>query len=269
MKKKIPIPEYMPPYDERLVITKGDQSIALPYSYTLENSGDIKWRVSEDSKGFSHGGIAYGDRKVESRKIKISVHIRGDSEREYDRQFNELLVLFAGSDYLMTCGRADRAFKIESLVEVKTSFVKGYKQRWSDIEFTFLLTDPFRYAVNSTTINKAFATAQNEGKITFNNPSSVDVPLIISFAPPEGQTTPDIKIYHENTGQYFTLRDSLLTYPAVAVVNAETGTVRRRAANSLNTFVGIFLHAEPGQNTFLYTGGALNMTITFTARWLV
>lgn len=269
MRKKIPIPEYIPPYEERLVVIRAGRSIALPYAYTLENSGDLKWRVSEDSKGFAHGGMASGDRKVESKKIKIAVHIQGSSEREYDRQFNELLTVLSGGDYLLTCGRPDRAFKIESLVEVKSKFVKGYKQRWSDVEFTFLLTNPFRYAVNAATTHKTFTEDQNEGKIRLQNPSSVDVPLIISFSPPEEGTTPDIRLYHENTEQYFTLKDSLLTYPAQATVNAETGTVRRGSYNSLNTFAGIFLHAEPGENTFLYTGGAVNIAIQFTARWLV
>ena len=54
-----------------------------------------------------------------------------------------------------------------------------------------------------------------------------------------------------------------------AVVNGETGTVRRDNGNSLNTFSGIFLHVQPGQNTFKYTGAACKIDIQYTGRWFV
>ena len=45
--------------------------------------------------------------------------------------------------------------------------------------------------------------------------------------------------------------------------------VRRDNGNSLNTFSGIFLHVQPGQNTFKYTGAACKIDIQYTGRWFV
>lgn len=266
------LPEYptSPPYAERLVVIKGGVSRALPYFYSFNDIGSIKWRLKEEQKGFAHGGVPYGDRKVESKKIKISLHIKGQTEQEYDRLFNELLEYFSGQDYRLICGRPDRTYRVEGLTEVKPKFIKGYKQRWSEVEITLLLVDPFRYAANATTINKDFSEeAQQRATIEIDNPSSVDVPLIWTFSPPENNATMDILITHEQTGQSFTLKDALLSHPAQATVNAEMGTVRRDNANSLNTFSGLFLHAEPGKNKFFYSGGKVKISVQYTARWLV
>lgn len=267
---RIPIPEFTPPYGERLVVIKKGESVALPYQFTLEDSNNIKWRVEDEQRGFAHGGVSYGDRKVKSKKIKISIDIRGDTEEEYNRYFNDLLSLLSGKDYSLCCGRTDRVYRVDSLVEVKSKYRAGFKQRWSEVDLTFLLTDPFRYAANATAVNFDFTKeAQEQGLIEFNNPSSVDVPLIWTFTPLIDAPVMSILITHEQTGQSFTLKDALLNHPARAVVNAETGTVRRNEDNSLNTFSGLFLHAEPGRNVFRYTGGKVLISVQYTARWLV
>jgi hypothetical protein len=132
-----------------------------------------------------------------------------------------------------------------------------------------LLADPFRYATASTLRKTVFEELQSGTEISIHSEASVDVPLIFTFRPFEGQSMPDISIVHVESGESFRLRDTLLTAPAAAVVNGETGTVRRGSANSLNTFSGLFLHAAPGRNTYKYTGSAGEVDIQFTERWFV
>ena len=264
-----PILDRTPPVGERLVIHKNGTDITIPYAYTIADDGKMSWRKQEKDKAFAHGSTAYGDGKVDARKIKLSVYVRGATQSEYDQKYNELLSNFAGSDYTLTCGRVDRVYKVAAVTAASQRYLKGFKQRWSDVDLTLLLADPFRYASTQTVITTNYALAQTEAVITFNNPSSVDVPLIWTFTPPAAGTVPDIAITHVESGQSFTLKDTLLTNPAVAVVNAETGIVRRDTGNSLNAFAGIFLHALPGSNTFKYTGSACKVDIAFTARWFV
>ena len=121
---------------------------------------------------------------------------------------------------------------------MKHKYQKGFKQRWSDIEISLLLADPFRYATASTLRKTVFEELQSGTEISIHSEASVDVPLIFTFRPFEGQSMPDISIVHVESGESFRLRDTLLTAPAAAVVNGETGTVRRGPANSLNTFQG-------------------------------
>ena len=269
MVKQRPLLDRTPPAGERLIVQKNGSSIIIPYAYTITDDGKIAWRTQEKEKTFAHGSTTYGDGKVDARKIKLSVYVKGKTQAEYEQKFNGLLSNFAGSDYTLICGREDRVYKVAAMTATAQRYLKGFKQRWSDVDLTLLLADPFRYASNPTVITQNYSSDQTDAEITFNNPSSVDVPLIWTFTPPAGGTVPSITITHVESGQSFTLKDTLLTNPAVAVVNAETGTVRRDTGNSLNTFAGIFLHALPGSNTYKYTGAACKVDITYTARWFV
>lgn len=235
----------------------------------VDNINDFKMRIKEADKAFAHGSYACGDGKVESRKIKFSCHIRGRDQIDHDRQYNELISLLAQRDYSLRLARLDREYHIAGLLETKQKWIKGFKWLWSDVDITLMMSDPFTYATNQILIQREFTTEQQETEINFQNPSSVDVPLILTFKPLKGATANSIMLVHSQTGKSMQLRDTLLTSPAVSVVNAETGTVYRDMSNSLNTFSGIFLHAVPGTNTLKYTGSPCNIEIAFTARWFV
>ena len=269
MVKQRPLLDRIPPAGERLIVYRNGSNIIIPYAYTITDDGKVSWRKQEKEKAFAHGSTPYGDGKVDARKIKLSVYVKGETQAEYDQKYNELLSNFAGSDYILTCGREDRVYKVAAMTVTSQRYLKGFKQRWSDVDLTLLLADPFRYASSPTVITQNYDADQTDAEITFNNPSSVDVPLIWTFTPPVGGTVPSISITHVESGQSFALKDTLLTNPAVAVVNAEVGTVRRDTGNSLNTFSGVFLHALPGSNIFKYTGAACKVDIAFTARWFV
>ncbi|MHC1714947.1 MAG: phage tail protein [Acidaminococcaceae bacterium] len=252
-----------------LEIIKNSNVYILPVGWALAEAGSYDFRLQLTDKSFAHGSTSYGDGKVKGRTIQVEFDMQGSTEEEHDAMVNLAYQKFAQTDYTLRCGRSDRVFKVAGISKLKQSYEKGYKQRLSNITVSLLLADPFRYAASQTVVTKNYAANQTDAEITFNNPSSVDVPLIWTFTPPAGGTVPSIAITHVESGQSFTLKDTLLTNPAVAVVNAETGTVRRDTGNSLNTFAGIFLHALPGSNTFKYTGAACKVDIAFTTRWFV
>lgn len=252
-----------------LEIIKNSNTYILPVGWALSEAGSYDFRLQLTDRTFAHGATPYGDGKLKGRTIQVEFSMQGSTEEEHDTMVNLAYQQFAQTDYVLRCGRIDRRFKVSGISKLKQSYEKGYKQRYSNITVSLLLADPFRYASSPTVITQNYAADQTDAEITFNNPSSVDVPLIWTFTPPAGGTVPSISITHVESGQSFTLKDTLLTNPAVAVVNAETGTVRRDTGNSLNTFAGIFLHALPGYNTFKYTGAACKVDITYTARWFV
>ena len=235
----------------------------------VDNVNDLKMRIKEADKAFAHGSYAYGDGKVESRKIKLSCHIRGRDQRDHDRQYNELISLLAQRDYSLRLARSDREYHIAGLTDVKQKWVKGFKWLWSDVDITLLLTDPFTYATADTVQNIEFSETQTDAVISLYNDSSIDVPLIIEFSPLEGQPMENVKIVHTDSGEQLQLTDALLSYPHKVRIDGNVGTVRRDNDNSINTFSGVFLHALAGRNEFKFTGSAGRISIIYRSRWFI
>ncbi len=253
----------------QLKIIKNSVEYILPVGWALKDSGSYDFNAKIADRAYVHGGEVSGDKKVKGRTIQVEFDMQGATEEAHDEALNVALSYFTGTDYTLFVGREDRYYKVAACSKVKHEFEKGFKQRWSNITVSLLLADPFRYDTTPTVITKNYTEAQEETEILINNPTPIDTPLIWSFTPPEGSTAPDIKVLHMESGESFQLTDTLLTAPAIAVVNGETGTVRRDNGNSLNTFSGIFLHVQPGQNTFKYTGAACKIDIQYTGRWFV
>lgn len=235
----------------------------------VDNVNDLKMRIKEADKAFAHGSYAYGDGKVESRKLKLSCHIRGRDQRDHDRQYNELIGLLAQRDYSLRLARSDREYHIAGLTDIKQKWIKGFKWIWSDVDITLLLTDPFVYATADAVQNIEFGEAQTDAVISLYNDSPIDVPLIIDFSPLEGQPMDNIKIVHADSGEQMQLTDALLSYPHKARVDGNVGTVRRDSDNSINTFSGVFLHALPSRNEFKFTGSAGRISIIYRSRWFI
>lgn len=260
---------YPEPLDtsSNLIILKGNDRYVLPVGWSLTDFITYENNLKLQDRAYSHGSYAVGDGKMKGRTVQVEFDMVGISEEVHDAMVNLAYRYFNNQDYKLLIGREDREYRVSGISKFKSKYQKGYKQRWSNITVTLLLADPFRYATSQTVISKSYKVAQTKTEITIENPSSIDVPLIWEFAPPSKGTASNILIYHKETGESFTLKDTMLTNPAVAVVNAETGIVRRDKGNSLNTFSGLFLHANPGSNTYEYTGAACDIKISFTARW--
>lgn len=262
-----PIYKNIPPYNERLVIIKDGVREELLFPYSITGIGDIKRRIKDAAKGYNHGSDVTGDKKVESRKIKIGLDVRGHCEEEHDKAINTIYKFFSQEDYLLVTGRRDRAYSVAGAPEIKQKYRKGFKQRWSEIDITLLLADPFRYAVQESKKKIVFSEAQENTVIQINNPGNIDAPLRIKLSPEIAM--PDVNIFHDQTGYSCRIRDSLLTTPKSLVIDTKAGTVIRGTDNAINTQSGQFLSAVPGRNTYKITCLAGNIEIYFTERWLL
>ena len=237
--------------------------------WTIEDAGAYSIRLKNTERAFSHGGYAVGDGKVNTRTITVSFFKRGATQDDHDKAVNEAYQHFYQQGYYLIAGRADRCYHVAGIDKIRHKYQKGFLQRWSSVTVTLLLAEPFRYAAQPTTIVYDFKESKTGAEMVINNPSSVDAPLIFTFTPQGNNTAADIQITHEQTGEAFALTDTLLTAPAIAVVDGERGTVRRDTGNSLNTFRGVFLRALPGRNTYVYKGDACRVDVAYTGRWFM
>lgn len=235
----------------------------------ISNINDIKMRIKEADKAYAHGSYAYGDGKIESRKMKLSCHIRGENQADHDRQYNDIINLFAQRNYSLRMARDDREYRIAGLVETKQKWVKGFKWLWSDIDITLMMTDPFVYATADTVVNILFTGNQTDKVVSLYNDSAIDVPLIFDFIPMADTPMDNVKIVHTDSGEQMQLTDALLSYPHKVRIDGNVGTVRRDNDNSINTFSGVFLHALAGRNEFKFTGSAGRISIIYRSRWFI
>lgn len=250
-----------------LQIIKGGQEYTLPVGWTISDTGSYSFRNSLQDRAFTHGSDMVGDGKLDGRTITVEFDIRGATEQEHDETFNKAYTYFSMTDYKLKCGRSDRVYHVAGLSKIKHKFQKGFKQRWSSITVSLLLADPFRYEAQESKVVYNFQQAALEAEIVLHNLGSVDTPLTFRFIPADKMSK--VTVWHQEAKEKFTMTDALLIKPATAVISSKNGTVWRDNANSINTFSGQFLHARPGANLLLYTGGAGTLEITFTNRWFV
>ncbi len=252
---------------EPLVIRKGDVYYTLPAGWEISGSGSWEWNNKLEDRAFSHGSDMTGDGKVKGRQLEVSFLLRGAEERDHDEVMNEAYRYFAQTDYDLYAGRPDRLYHVAGISKIKQDFQKGFKQRWSEITVTLLLSDPFRYEAQESTAEFLFAAQAAQAEMIVENLGSADTPLTFTFVP--DVTMSSITIYHEETKEQMTISDALLTAPATLTVNSRNGTVWRDSNNAINSFSGQFLYAAPGTNHFLYNGAPGKVQIAFTNRWYV
>ena len=261
--------KYEADYEPMQIITAAGEIYTLPANWSLSDAGSISFNHKLTDRSFTHGSALTGDGFAAGRTIKVSCNLYGATEQEYNEAVNQAYRYFGGKDYELRAGRADRRYKVAGCSKMDAKELKGFKQRRAEVTVTLLLADPFRYATVPTKVTNEYAEAVIEDTMVIDNPSGIDVPIIWTFTPPAGGTMADITIKHVESGQSFRLTDALLTAPAVGVVDAEKGTVRRDEFNAINAFSGVFLHAKAGTNHYLVTCPAGKVTATFTGRWII
>lgn len=257
-----------PPIGERLIIIKNNIQTELPYKYAISHES-ISIRAKAEKRAFSHGGILVGDGYVDSKKLKISIDVKDKSQQDHDELLNSLTSLFMGRDYKLINGRTDSYYNVASLESVKHKWQKGFKNLWSDLEFSLLLADPFRYAIGQNIIGKDFTADSENVQFLLSNDGSMDTPLLIEIVPTKSIASVEIK--HVQTGQSCKVTDSLLTAPKTLKISSIDGTVLRGDdENAINAFSGMFLSASAGANTYLVScSGAGKIKLTYQSRWLI
>lgn len=249
------------------IVTSIGTEYPLPAAWSLEDAGAYTFRNKLQSKAFAHGGDIVGDGKVEGRTLKVSFYLAGTTEQEHDEAVNQAYTYFAQENYDLVTGRNDRVFHVSGLSKIAHKWVKGFKQRWSEITISLLLADPFRYEAQESKETFLFPQATVEAEMVLHNLGSVDTPLTFKFIPAKRMSS--IVVWHQEAKEKFTLSDALLSAPKTAIINGKDGTVWRGKDNAINAFSGSFLKAKPGANLFLYTGDAGTVEITYTNRWFV
>lgn len=152
--------------DGRLKIIKNDRVYVLPDGWELDDVGSYDFSLKLQDRAFAHGSYAVGDGYVKGRSIKVSFDLKRESEKDHDQIVNEAYQAFAQRDYVLHTGRPDRCFKVAGISKLKHKYQKGFKQRWSDIEISLLLADPFRYATASTLRKTVFEELQSGTEIS-------------------------------------------------------------------------------------------------------
>ena len=258
-----------PPSGERLIIIKNNIQTELAYKYAISHES-ISIRGKSEERAFAHGGTLVGDGYVDSKKLKISIDVKGKSQEEHDELLNSLTSLFMGRDYKLINGRMDSYYNVASLESIKPKWQKGYQNRWSDIDISLLMTDPFRYAANETVIIKLLTDPDADGycKLKLLNVGSVDTPMKITLIP--STQMPSVEIVHEQSNRQCKLKDSLLISPHQTVIDSYAGTVFRDQDNAINAFSGQFISAVPGENIYkIKVSNPGTVKIAIKARWLI
>lgn len=251
---------------DNLTVTKNGVDYTLPVGWGIFDHGNFEFNSKLEEKAFVHGSDCVGDGKVKGRTITVEFDSDGATEEEFNTAINTAYFYLTG-EFDLKVGRTDRVYHVAGCQKIKTKEFDGFKQRWLNVEVVLMLADPFRYATTETKITKVYSEAQTAVEITFDNPSSIDVPLIFKFTPLVSM--PAITIEHVESGQSFVVKDTLLTNPATLTVDGENGTVLRDTNNAINAFSGLFLRALPGSNTFKFTGAAGTVELRYTGRWFV
>lgn len=253
--------------EQNFTITKDGVEYKLPAHWGLTDSGSYTFRNKLQSRAFAHGSDAVGDGKIDGRTIQVEFSMEGATEEDHDEVLNEAYTFFGQTDYSLMAGRPDRVYHVACLSKIKHKFENGFKQRRSNITVSLLLADPFRYEAQESKVVFLFPQATVQAEMVLHNLGSVDTPLTFRFIPKDRMT--NLTIWHQEAKEKFTLTDALLVAPKTSIVNGREGTVWRDKDNSINAFAGTFLHAKPGANLLLYTGGAGTVEITYTNRWFV
>lgn len=250
-----------------LTIIKGDKVLTLPYGWALGDAGSFSFRNKLQDRAFTHGSDMVGDGTIDGRTITVEFDVKGATEEEHDEAVNLAYQYFYDTDYQLRAGRADRVYHVAGLSKISHEFRDGFKQRWSKITVSLLLSDPFRYETNECEETFVFGSEATAADMIVQCTGGIKTPVTFKFVPTTSM--PVITITHEETGERMQLNDSLLTAPAVMTVNTKDGTVWRNNDNAINTFSGQFLSVVPGTNHFKYSGSPGKVIVTFTNRWFL
>lgn len=244
-------------------IVKNDIEYTLPVDSALAGMS-LKKRKSSISKAYSHGGIATGDGKIDTRKIEIDVDIWGANEADYFDKKNSLLGALNLSGYRLYFTKS-KYFNIDTLESDTESFYPGRYLRHAKIKATLLAIDPFIYEETGLIFTGAVSSAPTTFFV--NNPGNIDTPAIITVTAAAAAT--EITITNvTDSNRLMTYNDPQMIAGVVLTVDAVAGTVKRGAANTLNNFGGTFLRLLPGNNEITYTGGPCTLQISAGRRWL-
>lgn len=239
----------------------------LLVSWSIDGLGSYDFNNRLEDRAFTHGSDMVGDGLSRGRIIKLNLLVLSERVEEHENMLNTIYTLFYNTDYDLYLNRIDRLFKIAGINKITHEYIKGFKEKGSNVNIHLLLKEPFRYSREDSRLIFNIPRDVQNHEIRAVNLGSVNTPTTFIFTPKSKMA--NIKIEHKESKKTFTINDALLISPKKLKVNSDYGTVWRDESNSINSFSGQFLELMPGENTFLYTGSAGTIELIYRTRWFV
>ncbi len=246
-----------------MYLIKNGVSYTLP-TYAALNGLQAKFRNSDDSKMFQHGGINTADNKMDSREIEIGIFIDGQNQSDYFSQVNELKRYLSRPNQQLYI-TDDMYINISSIGQIEEEFYDGFYLVKAELTITLKALDPFFYRSADETFTEVIT--ETDHQFTVNNPGSADTPVIITMTANE---LCDQVVLTNNTdsNRVVNYADSNFRQDSVLRISTIDGTVLLDGNNTINNFTGTFLRLLPGDNIFTYQGGACVVKIDYPVRWI-
>ncbi len=150
---------------------------SLPYKFKLESSGDVSVRSKTEKRAYSHGSTLTGDGYIDGKTIKLTFHISGTNQDDYNAKVNDLYAKLYATDYKLSVGN-ETYWNVAGLSKITSKFIEGYQFIKADVTASLLLSDPFRYgSLHEELIDVDVPAKELEFKI--NNTGSAMTPLVL------------------------------------------------------------------------------------------
>ncbi len=239
--------------------------IEFPYAWGLTGDEEISFRGKTENKALSHGGVEVGDDKASPRTLTLTFFLRKNDREAFQAELSKYKAYFRIAGSRLYVGNKKSYFVISRLTGIKNKWTRAFQGKFSEVTFTLLCADPFRYSEEETRFSRDMEATDIWADFEVFCDGNIDTPTIISFTPKDVGNT--FSLYSKTTGEQFTISDTMLTPETTTVINGVKGTVYRGSANAINTMSGVFLSLESGENALRYKGHSGKITITHRARW--
>lgn len=244
----------------------------LPSDFTPP-SLSIKTKIIE--RYGRDGGDFTGDGRISSRKIKISVNIRGRTETEYRANVDSLLkfcVLPKNSDLFFCNETTGYRLRIKITGATPKTKAAHSAEEWN---FDCIAADGAWESIDEFTNDEYGEQVNHKDVLFFQNSEILDA--WPTFELEAQSTNTEFALISENTGAVFRLGESQFVAGAKVTLSSVTGSVlliapgedavdvRQKMADNTG-----FLFFAPGENRIRYESlyGSVNLTCRYRLRRL-
>lgn len=227
-------------------------------SFTLKGN-EFKTGVKIADRAFAHGGVDYGDGKIDSRTVKISGTLVGTTDSDYQTNYDALLAAVMKEDQQLRWGSLARYMVIKRCSSVKQEFIE-HLESCADVDLEFIAEDPFwRF-----TTARSVATDLNSPISTFTLTNTGNVDVLPIFTLVASVSNPTFQLINTfDSSATFVYQDAGFTSGTTLTINCVVGAVTRGAADTVRLFTGTFLRLKPGVNTMTYIGEKGQLTSVY------
>lgn len=226
---------------------------------------------------FSDGTKSEGS-EIQGRKIIVSGTVVSDIGSRDDHRATMDAIRYQCSRPMLRL-RVDTAnyyINLKALVSITEDATTGFDRSVSVVRLTFQADDPFWY---SSTLQIVSNNLTGSGRFTVDgtvgaaSPVSRGLSPVITVTAPAGVSVGTFGLANVTDGGLnFGYADSALRDGASVAIDCFAGTITRTVlgvtTDATRYFSGEFLRILSKVNTFAYTGGAANVSLSWRPRWI-